>query len=41
MVGEKWNEAGDRGWDAFVFKEKLKRLKGEIKLWVKDISGDP
>ncbi|XP_057426415.1 uncharacterized protein LOC130719827 [Lotus japonicus] len=35
MVGENWNEFEVQGWGAYVLKEKLKKLKDEIKLWVK------
>lgn len=32
-VRESWEEEGINGWGSFVFKEKLKRLKGSLKEW--------
>ncbi|XP_057789480.1 uncharacterized protein LOC131006301 [Salvia miltiorrhiza] len=33
VVKESWDRSGIFGWKSFVFKEKLKKLKGDLKKW--------
>ncbi|XP_057780084.1 uncharacterized protein LOC130998691 [Salvia miltiorrhiza] len=39
VVRESWNRSGIRGWSCFVFKEKMKRLKNDLKKWNKSTFG--
>ncbi|XP_057432140.1 uncharacterized protein LOC130724887 [Lotus japonicus] len=40
VVDSFWKEATVNGWGAYVLKEKLKRLKGKLKQWNRDVFGD-
>src|ERR1044072_1661738 len=40
MIKEKWESANVVGWGGYVVKEKLKRIKGDIKEWVKENGDD-
>lgn len=33
VVERSWGQGGIKGWGSFMTKEKLKRLKGELKEW--------
>ena len=35
-----WNSVQVVGWGAYVLKEKIKRLKGRLKIWNKEEYGD-
>lgn len=39
IVANSWGESENAGWGSFVFKEKLKRLKGALKKWNKEHFG--
>lgn len=39
-VSESWSQSQQRGWGAFVLKEKIKRLKERLKRWNKEQFGD-
>ncbi|KAL8487619.1 hypothetical protein ACS0TY_024077 [Phlomoides rotata] len=41
LVQRNWNSYDIRGWPSFRMKEKLKRLKGDIKHWKKSHVGNP
>jgi hypothetical protein len=40
MVDKKCKKCEVLGWGAFVLKEKMKNLKGDIKTWVEENVGD-
>lgn len=40
FVEDKWRQLKVDGWDSYIVKEKLKRLKGELKSWNKNTFGD-
>lgn len=40
VVAGSWSEGGIEGWGCYVFKEKLKRLKGALKSWNRDHFGN-
>lgn len=40
LVDSKWNSYSISGWGSFVLKEKLKRLKGDLKEWRQLTFGD-
>ncbi|XP_057452145.1 uncharacterized protein LOC130743952 [Lotus japonicus] len=40
VVEKAWAESRFHGWGAFVLKEKLKYLRGKLKIWNKEVFGD-
>lgn len=40
LVESKWNSYNVSGWGSFVLKEKLKRLKADLKGWRHNTFGD-
>lgn len=40
VVEDSWKEEGINGWDSYVFKEKMKRLKEKLKIWNKECFGN-
>ncbi|XP_057811339.1 uncharacterized protein LOC131025560 [Salvia miltiorrhiza] len=39
IVSESWNKEGISGWSSYVYKEKLKRLKTDLKCWNRNCFG--
>ncbi|XP_057811684.1 uncharacterized protein LOC131025921 [Salvia miltiorrhiza] len=35
VVKESWQRGGISGWSSFIFKEKIKRLKNDLRVWSK------
>jgi hypothetical protein len=40
VVQQSWEQHNNSGWMAFKLKEKLKSLKGSLKIWNKEVFGD-
>ncbi|KAL8503366.1 hypothetical protein ACS0TY_022197 [Phlomoides rotata] len=39
MINSKWNSYDINGWGGYVLKEKLKKLKGDLKQWNNEVFG--
>ncbi|KAL8528574.1 hypothetical protein ACS0TY_006121 [Phlomoides rotata] len=39
LMDNKWNSWNIQGWGGFILKEKLKRMKFEIKIWKEPVYG--